>query len=187
MIQVTLLRLKFILGLKRFFFQFDKDNSLYNFSKQLNVSSRYDLLFFFDDIENSYQNINEIKTSNPVENVIRTVDVFIKNTLNFMFNTKNVRIESAYNYVFVLNTDKSVNSFLYSNLYALKSLEFKNFSNFGKVINYFYDNFIKIFQYYFKAVQFYIYESVFVLYYFFFNMFFKFRDILFFFKLINKI
>jgi hypothetical protein len=47
MLQMTLLRLKFILGLKRFFFQTDKNNSFFDLSKNLNFSSRQDLLFFF--------------------------------------------------------------------------------------------------------------------------------------------
>ncbi len=202
MIQMTLLRLKLVLGLKRFFFQADKTNSFYELSKSLKVSSRYDLLFFFD-FNNLNQNSNTNSDSNFSFNVLKnnanssflsyyiesafTLFDSILNSINKLLGSVSSKTTSLYEYNYVLDLNKS--AYVYSYVYMSKNsvIDLKDFSGLTKSISYFYENFLNVFSFFFKAVQFYIYDTIFVLFYYFFNIFFKFREILYFFKLLNKL
>ena len=118
MIQMTLLRLKLVLGLKRFFFQADKTNSFYELSKSLKVSSRYDLLFFFD-FNNLNQNSNTNSDSNFSFNVLKnnakssflsyyiesafTLFDSILNSINKLLGSVSSKTTSLYEYNYVLD------------------------------------------------------------------------------------
>ena len=204
MIQMTLVRLKLILGLKRFFFNADKNNSFYELSKTLKVSSRYDLLFFFDfsglglhgdkninlDSNFSFNLLKDRANGSFLSYYIESLFKLFDNLLvrvNSLFNSVSVKSNAIHEYNFVLDLNKS--AYVYSYVYMSKhsSIELKDFNGLTKNINYFYEQFLNIFSFFFKAVHFYIYDTIFVLFYYFFNIFFKFREILYFFKLLNKL
>jgi hypothetical protein len=199
MLQMTLLRLKFILGLKRFFFQTDKNNSFFDLSKNLNFSSRQDLLFFFDFYFSKKENLsnfsfeflrNNTSSSSLVSNLIENFVKFIENSFN-VFNLFLNRIFKpsfdSFNYNFVLDLNKNLYLYSYNYIAKANSLDFKELYSLSNSISYFYEQFLNIFSFFFKAVQFYIYDTVFVLFFSFFNLFFRFKEILFFFKLLNRI
>ena len=201
MVQMTIVKIKLILGLKRFFFQADKNNSFYELSKTLKLGSRYDLLFFFDfnnllNDNNSFSNsnlaFNVLKNSNNASFLSTYLESFFKlfeNLFNQIVNflNSNTKKSNFLEYNYVLDLNKS--AYIYSYLFMSKNnvIDLKEFSGLTKSINYFYEQFLNIFNFFFKAVQFYIYDTIFVLFYYFFNIFFKFRDILYFFKLLNKV
>jgi len=201
MIQMTLLRIKFILGLKRFFFQSEKNNSFYELSKNLNFSSRYDLLFFFDFYNLNNHAIDQ-KSSNFSYNLLKNTGnssmfySYLEMSLNFLeklvdkisnlFGNVSKLSDSLYEYNFVLDLNKSNYNYAYNYMHKTEVLDFKDFSDLTKSINFFYEQFLNIFSFFFKSVQFYIYDTVFVLFYYFFNIFFKFREVLYFFRLLNK-
>jgi hypothetical protein len=201
MVQMTVVKIKLILGLKRFFFQADKNNSFYELSKNLKLASRYDLLFFFDfnnlsnensSFSNSNLAFNVLKNSSNTSFLSSYIENFFKlfenlfNQIGSLLSNKNKK-SNFLEYNYVLDLNKS--AYIYSYLFMSKSnvIDLKEFSGLTKSINYFYEQFLNIFNFFFKAVQFYIYDTIFVLFYYFFNIFFKFRDILYFFKLLNKI
>lgn len=201
MVQMTIVKIKLILGLKRFFFQADKNNSFYELSKTLKLGSRYDLLFFFDfnnlsndnsSFSNSNLAFNVLKNSNNGSFLSTYLESFFKlfeNLFNQIGNflNSNTKKSNFLEYNYVLDLNKS--AYIYSYLFMSKNnvIDLKEFSGLTKSINYFYEQFLNIFNFFFKAVQFYIYDTIFVLFYYFFNIFFKFRDILYFFKLLNKV
>jgi hypothetical protein len=193
--QMTLVRLKFILGLKRFFFHSNKYNSFYKLSRKLKISSRYDLLFFFDS--GAISHLNGVLSSDLSFDLLKNrksffLSYYIESFFQILDSykhkfTKTVNSTALYDYTFVLDLNKS--AYVYSYIYMSKVnvIELKDFVGLTKSVNYFYEQFFNIFSYFFKAVHFYIYETIFVLFYYFFNVFFQFREILYFFKLMNKL
>jgi hypothetical protein len=177
-IQIVVLRIKFSLGLKRFFLQNDKNSSFYDLVKMFKVDSRENLLFFFSN-SNSL-----VETKNIFSYYISKVIVLFT---SFFSKEEANTLVSNDDYFFVLEFDKTYYSNIYNQLQRNKNLEIKEFTIVTKNILFFYEKFNNLIGFFFKMVQFYIYEVNFVLFYYFFNVFFKFRSVLYYIKLLNKI
>jgi hypothetical protein len=175
-IKIVVLRIKFTLGLKRFFLQNDKNSNFYDFVKILKVDSRENLVFFFSN----------------GDDLIETQKIFSYYISKFFssfnsFFSKDEKLYGLNEYIFVLEFNKTYYSNAYNMLQKGKNLELKELSVITKNILFFYEKFNILIGSFFKLVQFYIYEVNFVLFYYFFNVFFKFRSVLYYLKLLNKI
>jgi hypothetical protein len=171
-VQVILLRIKFSLGLRRFFL---KGNlNFYELAKYFNLNSRNGLIFFF---------YNEASENYSSRNLLKN---FTKIGLGGYIDYKFFEIQAEYfPYIFILNYDRSYYGFFYTKFQREKNFEFKKFDFWNKNLLAYYDNFSLLMNSFFKAVQFYIYEVNFTLFYYFFNIFLKFKNILYYIKLIN--
>jgi hypothetical protein len=171
-IQIVVLRIKFSLGLKRFFLQNDKTSNFYDLVKNLKMDSRENLIFFFSN-----------KSS-----LVEDKNIFLYYISKFfnLFGDYNVQITNN-DYIFLLEFDKTYYNNVYGMLQKDKKLDFKELNILTKNILFFYEKFNSLIESFFKLVQFYVYEVNFVLFYYFFNVFFKFRSILYYLKLLNRI
>lgn len=171
-VQIVVLRIKFALGLKRFFLQSDKNLNFYQLVKNFHLESRNGLIFFFS---------NDSLDSSSSKNILSH---YISSVSNF-FSTKESGASS--DYIFVLNFDKNYYSSIYNLSQTEKQIELRKLGLWTKNIVFFYEKFNSLLGSFFKSVQFYIYEVNFTLFYYFFNVFFKFKNILYYIKLVNRL
>ena len=89
-------------------------------------------------------------------------------------------------YTFLLNFNKSYESFIYNETNKVFEFDYKNLVFFFKDLNLAYEHFSSYVSYFFRLVKFYVYEVIFELFFNFFNIFFKSRNIFYFFKILKK-
>jgi len=171
-VQIVVLRIKFALGLKRFFLQGDKNLNFYQLVKNFHLDSRNGLIFFF-----SNDSLDSVNSKNMLGHYI--------GLLSSYFSNNNLQQDSDFSYI--LNFNKNYYSSVYNSSQSEKQVDLRKLGIWTKNIVFFYEKFNSLLGSFFKVVQFYIYEVNFTLFYYFFNVFFKFKNILYYIKLVNRL
>ena len=169
-IQICVIRLKFSLGLKRYIFQLEKYNDFYEFFSA-NKTQRKELLFFFENVESegkkfffdvSSSNILRIIIQSPagsvVEQMLLTMNNWITPVTNYLENE----------YMYIVNFDKTYESFFFSSSQRISRQETERLLSFGSDLNSMYLSFEKHMMFFLRLIKFYVFN---VLFSFFFELY----------------
>lgn len=174
-IQICVVRLKFSLGLKRYIFQLEKYNHLYEFFSS-NKMQRSELLFFFENgfgnveqkvskkffVDISSSNIIQLFLQSPVGGALEKILVFLNNAISPLTNY----LKSEY--VFIINFEKSYELFFFSSSQRIFNQETERLLSFSFDLNIMYISFENYIMFFLRLVKFYVFN---VLFSFFFDLY----------------
>lgn len=174
-IQICVVRLKFSLGLKRYIFQVEKYNDFYEFF-QTNKVQKKELLFFFENenlgvektvskrffFDVSSSNFLRLMLQSPIGGVLEKWLLTLNNIIAPLANY----LESEY--VFIVNFEKSYESYFFSSSQRISKQETERLLSFGSDLNFMYMSFEKYMILFLRLVKFYVFN---VLFSFFFELY----------------